>query len=105
MDGSIYDLIIIGAGPAGLTSSIYASCFHLKHLVIGAVRGGQLQLAPHILNYPGFKNISGRELTEKMVEQVEVMGGRLVTQSVTRISNFKFQISNDNDNGFEVVTK
>lgn len=105
---NIYDLVIIGAGPAGLTSSIYASCFHLKHLVIGSMIGGQLQLAPHILNYPGYQSISGKELTEKMVGQAEAMGGRLVTQSVTRISNFQFSITNENNekiNGFEVETK
>ena len=88
----MYDLVIIGAGPAGLTASIYASCFHLKHLVIGTIPGGQLQFAPDILNYPGFENISGKELTEKMATQARNRGGELVTQSVTRISNFKFQI-------------
>ena len=82
----MYDLIIIGSGPAGLTASIYASCYHLKHLVIGTIPGGQLQLAPDILNYPGFGNISGRELTERMVEQVKTRGGELVTGSVTRIT-------------------
>ena len=86
---NIYDLITIGAGPAGLTSSIYASCFHLNHLVIGTVIGGQLQLAPHILNYPGYKNISGRELTEKMTEQVKAMGGRIVNGSVIQISKLE----------------
>lgn len=83
---NIYDLVIIGAGPAGLTSSIYASCFHLKHLVIGSMIGGQLQLAPHILNYPGYKSISGKELTEKMLEQVNSMGGRVLEGSVIKIS-------------------
>ena len=85
-DSTIYELVIIGSGPAGLTASIYASCFHLKHLVIGASVGGQLQLAPDILNYPGFLNISGKELTNKLVEQVKARGGELVTQSVTKIT-------------------
>ncbi len=94
----IYDLIVIGSGPAGLTASIYASCYHLKHVIIGTSLGGQLQFAPDILNYPGFENISGKELTERMVEQVKKRGGELVTQSVMRISNSNEQ------NGFEVET-
>ena len=86
---NLYDLIIIGAGPAGLTASIYASCFHLKHIVISITLGGQLQFAPHILNYPGYTNINGKELTEKMVEQVKQRGGEIATGSVTNISNSK----------------
>lgn len=85
-DSTVYDLIIIGSGPAGLTASIYASCYHLKHLVIGATLGGQLQLAPDILNYPGFGNIAGKELTGKMVEQVKLRGGEVVTDSVVKIA-------------------
>src|SRR3990167_8755455 len=86
---NLYDLIIVGAGPAGLTASIYASCFHLKHLIISTTLGGQLQFAPHILNYPGYTNINGKELTEKMVEQVKQRGGEIATGSVTNISNSK----------------
>lgn len=83
----MYDLIIIGAGPAGLTASIYASCFKLNHLVIGKVLGGQVSLAPDILNYPGFQEIVGTELTDKMVNQVKSLGGEIVIDgavSVTR---------------------
>lgn len=102
----MYDLIIIGAGPAGLTASIYASCFHLKHLVIGREIGGQLLLAPHILNYSGFEGISGKKLTERMVTQVKKRGGEIVTQSVTKISNFQFLISNHQEgNGYIVETQ
>jgi len=100
----MYDLVIVGSGPAGLTASIYASCFHLKHIIIGSVLGGQLQLAPDILNYPGFDHISGKELTNRIVEQVKMRGGELVMQSVMKISNIKYQISNREENGYEVET-
>ena len=55
----IYDVIIIGAGPASLTASIYASRYKLKNLVIGKVLGGELSLASKIENIPGFISIPG----------------------------------------------
>ncbi len=94
----MYDLIIIGSGPAGLTASIYASCYHLKHLVIGGALGGQLQLAPDILNYPAFESISGKELTQKMFDQAVKRGGEIITQSVIKISN-------NNEKVYEVETQ
>lgn len=101
-----YDLVIIGAGPAGLTASIYASCFHLKHVIIGKVLGGQMVLAPDILNYPGFETISGRELTERMVNQVKKRGGELVIGSVSKISRFPFlSFQGKEVNGYEIQTQ
>jgi thioredoxin reductase (NADPH) len=102
----MYDLVIIGAGPSGLTASIYASCFHLKHIIIGKDVGGQMQFAPDILNYPGFEEISGKELTAHMVNQVKARGGELVTASVTRIFNFQFSMTNEKkENGFQIETQ
>lgn len=82
----MYDLIIIGTGPSGLTASIYASCYHLSHLVIGKELGGQLNLAPDILNYPGFENVAGKELLDRMVKQVKLRGGEILVDSVVKIS-------------------
>jgi len=80
------DLVIVGCGPAGLTASIYASCFNLNHIVVGKLLGGQMNLAPDILNYPGFDEISGSDLTKKMVEQVKKRGGQVVENGVSSIS-------------------
>src|SRR3990167_3491778 len=102
---NLYDLIIVGAGPAGLTASIYASCFHLKHIVISSTLGGQMLLAPDILNYPGFNNISGKELTERMTQQAKMRGGEIVAGSVVKISYIKNQISNREEKGFEIETQ
>jgi thioredoxin reductase (NADPH) len=67
-----YDLIIIGAGPAGLTAGIYTGREGLKSLVIEKkVKGGNANTAPVILNYPGFKSIPGLELLKKIAEQAE----------------------------------
>lgn len=66
----IWDLIIIGAGPAGLTAGIYAARSGLKALIIEEkIAGGTLGDAPVIENYPGFEKISGAELAQKIVAQ------------------------------------
>lgn len=65
-----WDLIIIGAGPAGLTAGIYGVRSGLKTLIIEEkIPGGAAAESPRIENYPGFPSISGRELIDKMVEQ------------------------------------
>jgi len=67
-----YDVIIVGAGPAGLTAGIYAGREGLKSLIIEkGVRGGNANTAPVILNYPGFNSIPGLDLLKKIGEQVE----------------------------------
>jgi thioredoxin reductase (NADPH) len=67
-----YDIVIVGAGPAGLTAGIYAGREGLKSLIIEKnVMGGNANTAPVILNYPGFKSIPGLELLKKMGEQAE----------------------------------
>lgn len=81
----IYDLIIIGAGPAGLTASIYASRYKLDHLLIGTVPGGQVSEIYKLENYPGFISISGTEFIEKLVEQVENLGMKLTKESISSI--------------------
>jgi thioredoxin reductase (NADPH) len=67
-----YDIIIVGAGPAGLTAGIYAGREGLKSLIIEkSVKGGNANTAPVILNYPGFNSIPGLNLLKKMGEQAE----------------------------------
>jgi len=69
------DLIIIGAGPAGLTAAIYASRANLETLVLEKdVIGGQVRSSYTIENYPGFKIIKGNELGDRIQEQAEALG-------------------------------
>jgi thioredoxin reductase (NADPH) len=86
MENNIYDLIIIGAGPAGLAASIYASRYKIGHLVIGKEPGGQAVEAHNIENWPGTVSISGFELTQKMREHAEKLGAKIVMDSVSNIS-------------------
>ena len=71
----MYDTIIIGAGPAGMTASLYAARSNLKvALIEGGLPGGQMNNTSDIENYPGYANISGPELAEKMFEPLENLG-------------------------------
>jgi thioredoxin reductase (NADPH) len=74
-----YDIIIIGAGPAGLTAGIYASRMGLKTLILeGKLPGGRAFNAPMIENFPGFpEGITGIELTQKMTNQAKRFGGEI----------------------------
>lgn len=81
----MYDLIIIGTGPAGLTASIYASRYKLKHAVIGSEIGGQITKAWEIENYPGFDSISGPELMQRISEQAKKLGGEIIPATVENI--------------------
>lgn len=75
----MYDLVIIGGGPAGLTAGIYAGRSKLKTLLLaGAVPGGQIYLTYQVENYPGFPDsISGPDLVDRMVAQVKRFGAEL----------------------------
>lgn len=81
----MYDTIIIGSGPAGMTAAIYASRREMKTLVIGKEPGGQLVWASEIENYPGFKSITNIELISKMQEQVKGLGVEMKNSEVKRI--------------------
>jgi thioredoxin reductase (NADPH) len=78
----MYDLIIIGAGPAGLTASIYASRYRLNNLVIGSQLGGTITLAHQVENFPGFTAISGLDLANKMADQVKKLGADIILTGV-----------------------
>lgn len=98
-----YDLIIIGTGPAGLTASIYASRYKINHLLIGSTLGGTMSWAPLIENYPGFKQISGIELGQKMAEQAKGLGAEIKNTGIVSLSKKgqNFQIETENNEIFE----
>lgn len=71
----MYDVIIIGAGPAGMTAALYASRSNLSVLMIErGAPGGQMNNTAEVENYPGFDSIMGPELAQKMYENVEKFG-------------------------------
>jgi thioredoxin reductase (NADPH) len=86
----IFDVIIIGSGPAGYTAGIYTSRGKLKTLIIsGSLPGGQLMTTSEVENYPGFPNgIFGPELMMNMRQQAERFGSFIVDDEVIEV-NFK----------------
>lgn len=82
----IYDVIIIGAGPAGMTSAIYASRANLSVLMIEKkYPGGQMLSTGEIENYTGYEEISGPELSEKMFEHSKKFGTEFAFGEITDI--------------------
>ena len=83
----VYDVIIIGSGPAGLTAAIYTSRAGLETLVVaGATWGGQLMLTREVENFPGFENgIIGPDLMNNMRMQAERCGSELIFDHATAI--------------------
>ena len=80
----IYDLLIIGGGPAGLTAAIYASRAGLRYLMLDkGYPGGQVANTDMVDNYPGLPGISGIDLAGKLLEHAENMGMELVMDEVT----------------------
>ncbi|MFH1088560.1 MAG: FAD-dependent oxidoreductase [Patescibacteria group bacterium] len=80
-----YDLIILGAGVAGLSSAVYASRRALKTLVISKDLGGQTALALNIENYPGFSRIDGIDFMKTLQHQAETFGAEIKFETVNKI--------------------
>lgn len=84
----MYDMIVIGAGPAGLTAALYARRAEKSVLILErSTFGGQMTYSPKIENYPGAGTLSGNELADKMVEQVLEQGAEIELETVTAIHN------------------
>lgn len=82
----MYDIIVIGAGPAGLTAALYALRASKTVLVIEqSTFGGQVTFSPKIENYPGIPEMSGNEFADKLLDQVMEMGAEVEMEKVTGI--------------------
>ena len=82
----MYEAIIIGGGPAGLTAGIYLARANKKTLIIEKESiGGQIASSPLVQNYPGFVSISGAELANNLYEQVDKLGVTIELEEVLKI--------------------
>ncbi len=96
---NIYDVAIIGSGPAGLSASIYASRYRLKNIVFGKMIGGTITDAHKVCNYPGVSDISGLELGKRMFDQSKEEGGEFSSESIVDVKkeNNIFRLLTDTD--------
>lgn len=93
----MYDIIIVGAGPAGLTAALYARRANKKVLVLEAkTYGGQIINASIVENYPGIEKISGVDYATTLYNQVKKLGAEIKFETVTRIQEDKTVITSDN---------
>ena len=97
----IYDAIIIGAGPAGMSAALYLLRDGKKVLILEKETiGGSIASTPLIENYPGVRAISGSELTDIMFDQIDELGVEFELEKVTNINvledNIKEVITEDN---------
>jgi len=99
MNENIFDVVIIGSGPAGLTAAIYAQRAGLKTLVLaGNMPGGQLTITTFVENYPGFAHgIGGVGLMMAMQEQVRNLGVEIKNETVDKITNNQITSIPNND--------
>ena len=85
----MYDVVIIGSGPAGLSASIYANRAGLKAVTIvkSAMSGGQVLNTYEVDNYPGYPGISGYELGMKLREHADHLGAQFKEDTVLKIED------------------
>jgi len=92
----MYDLIILGGGPAGYSAAIYAARYNLKTVVIAKEPGGVMNEAFKVENYPGFWNISGFDLMTKIKEHVEYLGVEIKNEEIVSVSK-GFKVKTDSE--------
>ena len=102
---TVYDIAIIGSGPAGLTASIYASRYKLSNIVFGKEIGGTITGAHKICNFPGLQDISGIDLGMRMYEHAKSLGGQYIAEGIKDIKkeNSKFVLISET--GKEYLSK
>lgn len=98
------DLLILGSGPAGYTAGIYAARAGLNTMIVaGNQEGGQLTMTNSIENYPGFEEISGYELMDKMKQQAQKLGVQMVNDHIVEVdfAHRPFVCSSENGHSYK----
>ena len=102
-DNNIYDLAIVGGGPAGLTASIYTSRYKVKNVVVSEFMGGLMFEATEVGNFPSYPEISGAELSQKMQDHAfkslgaDAVFGRVANIDKNEDETFTLLLENDTE--------
>ncbi|MCT1795368.1 thioredoxin-disulfide reductase [Helcococcus kunzii] len=102
----VYDVIILGAGPAGLTAGLYAARAGLKTAIIEKGQtGGQISLTLEVDNYPGLTGKTGPEMTETMLEQAKSFGAEKINDEIIEVDlSETIKVLKSRDNTYETKT-
>jgi alkyl hydroperoxide reductase subunit F len=94
----VYELIIVGAGPAGITAAVYAARNKMDFLVITTNIGGQVTLSSKVENYTGFQYITGEDLSDKFQKHLDSFKFDLKMENVKKVERDKgfFEVKTDN---------
>ena len=85
-EGNLYDAVVVGGGPAGLTAALYLARARYRVIVVEGDRfGGQITITSEVVNYPGVLSASGSELTDTMRRQAEAFGAEFRLAQVTSL--------------------
>jgi thioredoxin reductase (NADPH) len=86
-DKEVYEVIIVGGGPAGLTAGLYCNRAALKTILLEkGLLGGQIAISKEVENYPGVEGITGFDLAEKLVHHAQSFGLRIIQQEIAAIN-------------------
>ena len=103
MSENIFDVAIVGSGPAGYSASVYASRYNLRNVVFGKLPGGTISEAHKVCNYLAFEEITGLELSDRFSSHAKNFGAEIQNKSVVDIKKMGdiFKIYTESDNIFE----
>lgn len=100
----MYDVVIIGAGSAGLPAGMYASRYKLKNIIIGEMPGGALSTSHCVENYPGVLSAPGAEIMQNFQKHAETAGSEFLqdrVEEVSKIGENHFSVSTIGGKKFE----
>jgi len=89
MENEIYDLIILGSGPAGVSAAIYAERYNLKSIMVGEIFGGTVMYPHKITNFTSYPEISGIELINNMKKHIEAINYTVIEDQIVKVEKLK----------------